>query len=108
MVVFPHAGLYGAVYLASQVLCSAAKIDIWETFQPTPGVFVVGLAFALPLIVVSECMHHDFVVERWLPAQAVREAEEDENADFFTGMSTAQVCYEIVYAYCLFLATCLV
>jgi membrane protease YdiL (CAAX protease family) len=84
-------GLYGAVYLASQVLCSAAKIDIWETFQPTPGVFVVGLAFALPLIIVSECMHHDFVVERWLPAQAVREAEEDENADFYTGMSTSQL-----------------
>lgn len=107
MVFFSYAGLYGAVYLASQVLCSAAKIDIWETFQPTPGVFVVGLAFALPLIIVSECMHHDFVVERWLPAQAVREAEEDENADFYTGMSTSQVCFEHSYASGLLLATSL-
>lgn len=78
--------------MASQVLCSTAKIDVWETFQLTPGVFVVGLAFALPLILVSECMHHDYVVERWQPAQAVREAEEDENADFYTGMTTTQVC----------------
>lgn len=83
--------LYGGVYLASQVLCSTAKIDVWETFQLTPGVFVVGLAFALPLILASECMHHDYVVDRWQPAQAVREAEEDENADFYTGMTTTQV-----------------
>ncbi|GAQ84153.1 hypothetical protein KFL_001780080 [Klebsormidium nitens] len=83
--------LYGGVYLASQVLCSTAKIDVWETFQLTPGVFVVGLAFALPLILASECMHHDYVVDRWQPAQAVREAEEDENADFYTGMTTTQL-----------------
>eukprot|EP00271_Cylindrocystis_brebissonii_P013334 TRINITY_DN3308_c0_g1_i1.p1 TRINITY_DN3308_c0_g1~~TRINITY_DN3308_c0_g1_i1.p1 ORF type:complete len:543 (-),score=93.66 TRINITY_DN3308_c0_g1_i1:2541-4169(-) len=79
--------LYGAWAVLGKGICVAANVDFGGTFRLDAATFYSSLLYALLPIFGSLVLHQDSVVESWAPARAVRDAEDEELAGFFLGMS---------------------
>ncbi|URD79608.1 hypothetical protein MUK42_05584 [Musa troglodytarum] len=86
-----EAGIYGAMALASKVVCSISGTDWTGAFHPSPEAIVGGLCYAAPPIVALLFILDDEVVKHSPHARAIRDAEDEELQSFFHGMSPWQL-----------------
>ncbi|URD79609.1 hypothetical protein MUK42_05584 [Musa troglodytarum] len=84
-------GIYGAMALASKVVCSISGTDWTGAFHPSPEAIVGGLCYAAPPIVALLFILDDEVVKHSPHARAIRDAEDEELQSFFHGMSPWQL-----------------
>lgn len=90
--------MYGGMALAGKFLCDAADVDFFGGFRLDAEDFYSALLYALLPIFGSLVLHQDSVGESWSPARAIRDAEDEELADFFVGMSGWQYSLIVMVA----------
>eukprot|EP00850_Spirogloea_muscicola_P008625 SM000046S16406 [mRNA] locus=s46:454369:457263:- [translate_table: standard] len=82
--------MYGGLATMGYAICSLSGVDFWGGFRFSPDDFFLGILCSLPPIIGSLTLQQDTVVESWLPAKAIRDAEDEEILDFFVGLRTWQ------------------
>lgn len=83
-------GIYGAMALAGNFICSTAGIDSTGGYSPSLDAIVQGLGYAAPPIMALLFILDDEVVKVSPHARAIRDVEDEELRSFFYGMSPWQ------------------
>lgn len=83
-------GIYGAMALAGNFICSLTGVDSSGGFQPSFDAIIEGLGYATPPIMALLFILDDEVVKVSPHARAIRDVEDEELRSFFYGMSPWQ------------------
>ncbi|XP_071730599.1 uncharacterized protein [Rutidosis leptorrhynchoides] len=83
-------GIYGAMALAGNFICTTTGIDSSGGYAPTLDAIVQGLGYASPPIMALLFILDDEVVKVSPHARAIRDVEDEELRSFFYGMSPWQ------------------
>ncbi|KNA16430.1 hypothetical protein SOVF_089020 [Spinacia oleracea] len=83
-------GIYGAMALAGNFICSLSGIDSSGGFQLSFDAIIQGLGYATPPIMALLFILDDEVVKLSPHARAIRDVEDEELRSFFYGMSPWQ------------------
>ncbi|KAJ8754366.1 hypothetical protein K2173_002817 [Erythroxylum novogranatense] len=83
-------GIYGAMGLAGNFICSITGIDSMGGFNPCLDAILQGLGYAAPPIMALLFILDDEVVKLSPHARAIRDVEDEELRSFFYGMSPWQ------------------
>lgn len=82
--------MYGGLAFAGHVICGFTGVDLWGGFQLSPQVITTGFGYAVPPMMALLFILEDEIVKTWPPARAIRDVEDEELLDFFSGMSPWQ------------------
>jgi len=82
--------MYGGLAFAGNVICSFTGVDLWGGFALSPQVITTGFGYAVPPMMALLFILEDEIVKSWGPARAIRDVEDEELLDFFSGMSPWQ------------------
>ncbi|TXG54310.1 hypothetical protein EZV62_019566 [Acer yangbiense] len=85
-----RSGVYGAMALAGNFICSITGIDSMGGFHPSLDAILEGLGYAAPPIMALLFILDDEVVKLSPHARAIRDVEDEELRSFFYGMSPWQ------------------
>ncbi|KAK1305324.1 hypothetical protein QJS10_CPB11g00148 [Acorus calamus] len=83
-------GIYGAMALAGNFICSITGVDAMGGFHPSLEAIIDGLGYAAPPIMALLFILDDEVVKLSPHARAIRDVEDEELRSFFYGMSPWQ------------------
>ncbi|KAL5791429.1 hypothetical protein ACOSP7_000023 [Xanthoceras sorbifolium] len=83
-------GIYGAMAVAGNFICSITGIDSMGGFHPSLEAILEGLGYAVPPIMALLFILDDEVVKLSPHARAIRDVEDEELRSFFYGMSPWQ------------------
>ncbi|KAF5815797.1 putative CPBP intramembrane metalloprotease [Helianthus annuus] len=83
-------GIYGAMGLVGNFICSTTGIDSTGGYSPSLDAIVQGLGYAAPPIMALLFILDDEVVKVSPHARAIRDVEDEELRSFFYGMSPWQ------------------
>lgn len=83
-------GVYGAMALAGNIICSATGVDPAGGFHFSLKAVVDGLGYATPPIMALLFILDDEIVKYSPHARAIRDVEDEELRSFFYGMSPWQ------------------
>ncbi|KAK1261431.1 hypothetical protein QJS04_geneDACA008802 [Acorus gramineus] len=83
-------GIYGAMALAGNFICSITGADVMGGFHPSLEAILDGLGYAAPPIMALLFILDDEVVKLSPHARAIRDVEDEELRSFFYGMSPWQ------------------
>lgn len=83
-------GIYGAMALAGNFICTTTGIDSTGGCSPSLDAIVQGLGYAAPPIMALLFILDDEVVKVSPHARAIRDVEDEELRSFFYGMSPWQ------------------
>ncbi|KAG9452137.1 hypothetical protein H6P81_005041 [Aristolochia fimbriata] len=83
-------GIYGAMALAGNFICSITGVDAMGGFHPSLDAILEGLGYASPPIMALLFILDDEVVKLSPHARAIRDVEDEELHSFFYGMSPWQ------------------
>ncbi|XP_074317795.1 uncharacterized protein LOC141653831 [Silene latifolia] len=83
-------GIYGAMAVAGNFICSLTGNDIYGGFQLSFDAVIQGLGYATPPIMALLFILDDEVVKLSPHARAIRDVEDEELRSFFYGMSPWQ------------------
>ncbi|KAK1285941.1 hypothetical protein QJS10_CPB20g01267 [Acorus calamus] len=83
-------GIYGAMALAGNFICSITGADVMGGFHPSLEAVLDGLGYAAPPIMALLFILDDEVVKLSPHARAIRDVEDEELRSFFYGMSPWQ------------------
>ncbi|KAL9231199.1 hypothetical protein vseg_006456 [Gypsophila vaccaria] len=83
-------GIYGAMALAGNFICSLSGVDSSGGFQLSFDAVIEGLGYATPPIMALLFILDDEVVKLSPHARAIRDVEDEELRSFFYGMSPWQ------------------
>ncbi|KAK9698923.1 hypothetical protein RND81_08G141200 [Saponaria officinalis] len=83
-------GIYGAMALAGNFICSLSGVDSSGGFQLSFDAVIQGLGYATPPIMALLFILDDEVVKLSPHARAIRDVEDEELRSFFYGMSPWQ------------------
>ncbi|XP_068650440.1 uncharacterized protein [Aristolochia californica] len=84
-------GIYGAMAVAGNFICSITGIDAVGGFHPSFDAILEGLGYASPAIMALLFILDDEVVKLSPHARAIRDVEDEELHSFFYGMSPWQL-----------------
>ena len=82
--------MYGGLAFAGHVICGFTGVDLWGDFNLSPQVITTGFGYAVPPMMALLFILEDEIVKTWSPARAIRDVEDEELLDFFSGMSPWQ------------------
>lgn len=82
--------MYGGLAFAGNVICSFTGVDLWGGFALSPQIITTGFGYAVPPMMALLFILEDEIVKSWGPARAIRDVEDEELLDFFSGMSPWQ------------------
>lgn len=82
--------MYGGLAFAGHVICSFTGVDLWGGFSLSPEVITTGFGYAVPPMMALLFILEDEIVKSWGPARAIRDVEDEELLEFFSGMSPWQ------------------
>ncbi|KAG0570025.1 hypothetical protein KC19_6G133300 [Ceratodon purpureus] len=82
--------MYGGLAFAGHVICGFTGVDLWGGFSLSPQVITTGFGYAVPPMMALLFILEDEIVKTWSPARAIRDVEDEELLDFFSGMSPWQ------------------
>ncbi|XP_035846638.1 uncharacterized protein LOC110939303 isoform X1 [Helianthus annuus] len=85
-----NTGIYGAMGLVGNFICSTTGIDSTGGYSPSLDAIVQGLGYAAPPIMALLFILVDEVVKVSPHARAIRDVEDEELRSFFYGMSPWQ------------------
>lgn len=88
--------MYGGLAFAGQVICGVTGVDLWGGFNLCPQVITTGFGYAVPPMMALLFILEDEIVKTWSPARAIRDVEDEELLDFFSGMSPCQFPFVVV------------
>ncbi|XXG66578.1 hypothetical protein AAC387_Pa06g0121 [Persea americana] len=83
-------GIYGAMALAGNFICSITGVDCMGGFHLSLNAILEGLGYAAPPIMALLFILDDEVVKLSPHARAIRDVEDEELRSFFYGMSPWQ------------------
>jgi len=82
--------MYAGLILVGKLICDASGVDFWAGLRLDVEDFYCALLCALVPIFTSLVIHQDIVVDSWVPARAIRDAEDEELRSFYFGMARWQ------------------
>jgi membrane protease YdiL (CAAX protease family) len=82
--------MYGGLAFAGHVICGFTGVDLWGGFNLCSQVITTGFGYAVPPMMALLFILEDEIVKTWSPARAIRDVEDEELLDFFSGMSLWQ------------------